>query len=265
MPMLELHRDAQRLQDEPIKHIDSLIVAGWTGRDAAAVEHHVRELAALGVAPPSSIPLYYRVAASLLTTAGVIDVVDADTSGEVEPLLVRYNGETWLGLASDHTDRALEAHSVALSKQACAKPCASGLWPFSDVADRLDTLTLRSWILEGEQDDADWTLYQEGSLETIRPLADLLAASPLGESSRGESTPGDSTPGESTRSEATRRRVDAAASQHASPAVSAMLCGTLPAIGGVRPAHAFRCELHDPASGQTLQHEYAVRILPLID
>ena len=260
MPMLELHRDAQRLQDAPIHRIDSLIVAGWTGRNAAAVEHHVRELAALGVAPPSSIPLYYRVAASLLTTAGVIDVVGADTSGEVEPLLVRYNGETWLGLASDHTDRTLEAHSVALSKQACAKPCAAGLWPFSDVAARLDTLTLRSWILEGEQDDADWTLYQEGSLEAIRPLADLLAASPLGESTPGESTPDQSTPGQSSRGS-----VDAAGGQPAIPAVSAMLCGTLPAIGGVRPAHAFRCELHDPASGQTLQHEYAVRTLPLID
>lgn len=44
-----------------------LVVAGWTGRDRAAIEHHIDELARLGVPRPSTVPLYYRLAHSLLT------------------------------------------------------------------------------------------------------------------------------------------------------------------------------------------------------
>ena len=39
-----------------------LVIAGWTGRDAAAIAHHIEELAALGVPAPSAVPLFYRVA-----------------------------------------------------------------------------------------------------------------------------------------------------------------------------------------------------------
>ena len=45
------------------------MVAGWTGRDSAAIEHHIEELAALGVPRPSSVPLYYRMASLLIAVA----------------------------------------------------------------------------------------------------------------------------------------------------------------------------------------------------
>ena len=41
--------------------IDDAIVAGWTGRDSAAVEKHIRELEALGVKRPATTPIFYRV------------------------------------------------------------------------------------------------------------------------------------------------------------------------------------------------------------
>ena len=203
----------------------ALTVAGWTGRDAAAVAHHVEELAALGVPPPSAVPLFYRVAPALLVPAGRLDVVGPDTSGEAEPFLLRAGGRLWLGVASDHTDRGLEAHSVALSKQVCGKPVAAGLWAFETVADRLDTLRLSSWIEAGA--GGPRVAYQQGTLAAIRPLADLLAACPLGE---GE----------------------------------AMLCGTLPAIGGVRPAARFGMRLDDPGTGRSLTADYAVNVLPVV-
>ena len=34
--------------------VTSLVIAGWTGRNKEAVQHHIDELAAIGVAPPSS-------------------------------------------------------------------------------------------------------------------------------------------------------------------------------------------------------------------
>ena len=88
--------------------VDHLYVAGWTGRNADAVQHHIEELAEIGVASPSEVPLYYRVSSSLLVHANTIEVLGSETSGEVEPLIIQSAGALWLGLASDHTDRGLE-------------------------------------------------------------------------------------------------------------------------------------------------------------
>ena len=208
--------------------IDRLIVAGWTGRNRDAIDHHIKELAEIGVTPPSAVPLYYRVSPSLLSISDEIQVVGDNTSGEVEPLIVRVGGKSYLGLASDHTDRALETHSVALSKQACAKPCAKELWDLADIADRLDDIELRSWIKEG----GDWVAYQEGTLAAMRPLADLMEGAEL----------------------------DALAHHGA-----AMLCGTLGVnSGGVRPAAAFRMEMRDPVLDRTITHQYVTHALPVI-
>ena len=201
--------------------IDTAVVAGWTGRDRAAVDHHIAELAAIGVAPPSTVPLFYRVSASLLTQAPAIQVLGEATSGEVEPFLVRDGGGLWLGLASDHTDRALEAVSVAASKQICPKPVSRGLWAFDEVAGHLDRLELSCDI----EEDGAFVRYQEGALAAILPLERLLEGSGLGE--RG-----------------------------------AMLCGTLAARGGVRPAARYRMALHDPVRGRTLELAYEVETLP---
>ena len=199
-----------------------LIVAGWTGRDEAAVRHHIDELAEIGVPAPSTIPLYYRASASLLTQASRIEVLGDESSGEAEPFVLRTGGALWLGLGSDHTDRGLEAHSVAHSKQICAKPIASTLWGMEGVDD-LDAVELRSWVHEG----GDWVVYQEGTLAAIRPLGELIDGAALGEN-------------------------------------EAVLCGTLGAIGGVRPAARFRMELRDPATGRAISHEYEARALPVI-
>ncbi len=109
--------------------VDTLVIAGWTGRDEAALEAHIAELEAMGVARPAATPCFYRVAASLLTTAGAIQVAGAGTSGEVEAVLFSAPDGLWVGVGSDHTDRETEAYNVTVSKQACAKPVAPVLWP----------------------------------------------------------------------------------------------------------------------------------------
>ena len=45
---------------------------------------------------------------------------------------------------------------------------------------------------------------------------------------------------------------------------SAMLCGTLGAIGGVRPSHAYKMELEDPNLNRRITLEYSVRKLPTV-
>ena len=207
--------------------VHELIIAGWTGRDADAVEAHIRELEALGVPRPKSTPAYYRVAASLLTQASRIQVAGRASSGEAEPVLVAAQEGLWVGVGSDHTDRKLEAHDITLSKQACAKPLAEEFWPFAEVAGHWDSLRLRSFAHEGGR----WVLYQEGELAKIRPPQELMAGHA---GAAGSLQPG-----------------------------SAMFCGTLAVLGEVRFAEAFKVQLEDPVRQRALSHSYEVAPLPL--
>ena len=154
--------------------VSSLTVAGWTGRQQHKVLHHIEELKLLGVTPPTTTPLLYRAAKECLTQAGKIDVLGSETSGEAEPILTSHQGRLLIGLASDHTDRDLESHSIPHSKQICAKPVSKELWPLDTVVD-LDALSVQTDILE----DRDWVVYQQGTVEEILPLRSLWKDSGL--------------------------------------------------------------------------------------
>ncbi len=143
------------------------VVAGYTGRDASAVQHHIDELAAIGIAPPPEVPMFYTMDAELFDTSGEHDATENLTSGEIEPLYVRHNGRYYLGIGSDHTDRVLEADDIGDSKRACPKPVASQVMAVDSIADlSLDACLARSWV--------DGQLYQEGSLAGLRTPGDIV-------------------------------------------------------------------------------------------
>ena len=154
-----------------MKGVSQLVIAGWTGRDEAALRKHIRELEALGVKAPKSTPVFYRVAASLFTFSDEIEVLGPDTSGEVEFVLVKTASELRVTVGSDHTDRKVEAIGVALSKQLCAKPVAAQSWRYEEVKPHWEKLVLRSW--------ADGELYQEGPVTAMRAPEDLMKRYPL--------------------------------------------------------------------------------------
>jgi hypothetical protein len=208
--------------------IDELVIAGWTGRDVAALEHHIEELKAIGVHPPSKVPLYYRVAADLLTQAETVQALGDDTSGEAEPVLVGTPDRLWVTVGADHTDRKLESYSVAHSKQVCPKVIGRTAWRFEEVEPHWDQIILRSFIEEGGKK----VPYQEGLLGKIRAPRDLIAGWRNGE-----------------------KRL---------PAGVAMFCGTLPAIGAIRSSSRFDMELDDPVLGRKISHAYTVRTLPIV-
>lgn len=204
--------------------IDAAVLAGWTGRDSHAVEQHIAELKALGVARPSAVPIFYRVSGSRVTTSEQIESTIA-SSGEVEAVLLRERGALWVGVGSDHTDREVETYGVAVSKQMCDKPIAAEMWAFDEVVDHWDELMLRSWMTE----DGVEVLYQEGALAAmLRPERLLSCVDPQ------------------------------------LPEKGLMLCGTLAARGGVRFSESFRYELEDPVRGRSISGRYAVRPLPLV-
>jgi hypothetical protein len=209
--------------------IREAVIAGWTGRDKAALEKHIAELEALGVKRPASTPIFYRVAASRLTTDETIEASGGASSGEAEYVLLQHGGKLWVGTGSDHTDREVETYGVTVSKQMCDKPVAPRFWSFDDVAAHWDRLVLRSHVVEAGRR----TLYQEG------PVAAMLAPRELIERYREAAgcALGDGT---------------------------LMFCGTLAARGGIRPAERFEFELEDPVRGRAIRHGYAIATLPVL-
>jgi hypothetical protein len=152
-------------------------------------------------------------------------VLGPDTSGEAEPVVVAHGGRLWLTVGSDHTDRKAETMGIALSKQLCGKPVGGELWLLDDVVGHWDQIKLRAFAtIDGRR-----VAYQDGTLAGMRTPADLIArwGKPL---SSG----------------------------------TVMFCGTLAAIGGIRPASRFEVELEDPVLGRTLRHAYDIDALPVV-
>lgn len=207
------------------------IIAGWTARSRAAIDEHIAELKELGVAPPKRTPMFYRVAASRLTAADRIEAIGSASSGEVELFLVNIDGDLWVGAGSDHTDREAEAVGITLSKQLCDKPVATSLWRLDDIAPHWDRLELTAHAtIAGSR-----VRYQHG------PVAGMLAPTDLLEIFAKEDAEGGFGPGD------------------------LMMCGTLPAEGGVRPASRFEFELTDPVLDRRIAHAYDIAELVVDD
>jgi hypothetical protein len=207
-----------------LRTVRELVIAGWTGRDVAALEKHIRELEAIGVKRPKTTPIFYRVAASLLTSDNTIEVLGDQSSGEAECVVYGRDDGLFVGLGSDHTDRKAETVSVSLSKQMCAKPVSREVWRLEDVAAHWDRLILRSNVgTEGRR-----RLYQEGPVAAMRPPTELFKL-----------YCGDLL-----------------------PVGTAMFCGTLAVHGGITPSETFEMELEDPVLGRKITHSYRVKTLP---
>lgn len=206
--------------------VDHLVIAGWAGRDKAAMEHHIKELEALGVKRPATTPTFYRVAANRLTQAPVIECNGPDSSGEAETLIIAHGGKLYVGLSSDHTDRKVEAYGITVSKQMCDKPVGPEIWPFEEVEAHWDKLILRSWLIE----NGERALYQEGTVASLLSPAEVIA-----------------------------QYTDGAGLKDG----TAILGGTMPAIGGVRAGERFECELVDEVLSRKLTLAYDVAVLPI--
>lgn len=217
------------LPDGSTRDVDvvQLLNAGYAGRRQADVAAHVAELAELGVPAPSVTPALYPVSPYLAQQTDRVAAPHARTSGEAEwALVVAADGELLLTAACDHTDRDLEVHGVAWSKNAAPDVLARQAWLLSDVESRIDDLTLRAWVTH---EDGQETEIQHGKLaELLTPgyWAEVLRE-------RDALTPG-----------------------------TVLISGTIPMTDGVDQfADGWRVELGDPATGNTIHLAY--RVIPL--
>ncbi|WP_338598912.1 DUF2848 domain-containing protein [Saccharopolyspora sp. SCSIO 74807] len=205
--------------------VRTLLNAGYAGRRQDDVAAHVAELAELGVPAPTRTPSLYPIAPYLAMQVAEVPVQHARTSGEAEWALVIAGPDerdVLLTAACDHTDRELEVHGVAWSKQAGPDVLGRRAWRLVDVADRIDELTLTAW--------AGGRRIQHGTLAEL-----LTPAYWLGElRAWGLAEPG---------------TVLLSGTIPMDPAVDQF-------------AGSWRAELGDPANGDALSCEYAVQVLP---
>ncbi len=219
----ELNGDATAVDVE----IAQVVIGGWTGRDQAAVQHHIDELAEIGVPAPSKTPLFYRVSADLLTQAETIQTVGDGGSGEVEAVLVGTSAGILVAVGSDHTDRKAESYSVALSKQLCAKPISRQAWRLEDVIGAWDEILLQS----AQEREGQTVEYQSGALSACRRPEEM---------------------------------VKLYAGEDALPVGTVLFLGTIPVIGGIAGGDAFAMRLADPTHDRVLGHAYRIDVLPVV-
>ena len=214
---------AGRSVEVPVR---TLLNAGYAGRSQEDVAAHVAELAELGVPAPARTPCLYPVAPYLAMQVDEVPAQHARTSGEAEWALViagPREEDVLLTAACDHTDRELEVHGVAWSKQAGPDVLGSRAWRLVDVADRIDSLTLTA--------EAGGHRIQRGALaELLSPHYWLDRLRELGLDETGTVLLSGTIP------------MDGAVDQFAG---------------------SWRVRLADPATGDVLECGYTVRELPM--
>jgi len=203
-----------------------LINAGYTGRDQAAVRHHIEELRAHGVPAPASTPTLYAKPACLLTQGPTIEVLGGQTSGEAEFVLLISGDRVLVAAGSDHTDRELEKVSIEKAKMMCPNVISRDVWDLAEVRAGWDEIVLRAHATtQGRR-----VLYQEARLGQIMTPEDLMALA--------------------------KGRTDGDLEG------LALFSGTVPMIGGEMIfGDRFEVELADARRGRALRCDY--RIAPL--
>ena len=205
--------------------VDRLVCCGWVGRDPAALQAHIDELAHLGVPPPTRVPIYMNFSPYLLTTDDHLDVVSGTTSGEVEYVLICRGDQMLVTVGSDQTDREVETTSIVASKQMCSKHMARRCWRYGDVASHWDRLQLRSWVSHAGRRQP----YQDAPLSSILDPDTLLSNLPGGPVASG---------------------------------TMVLYSGTIATKTGLVYGDAYELELHDPVLGRSIDASYRVVVLP---
>lgn len=141
---------------------------GSATRDPATAVAHQQEVAESGIHIAFDVPAprIYPIALHALTTDEALFVQTDRTSGEVE-IVLHMADELYVGVGSDHTDRAMETVSIPGSKQACANHLATTMWPYEEMRHLWDDCVLRSWV--------DGRLYQEVGVDAFLAPDDVIA------------------------------------------------------------------------------------------
>lgn len=205
--------------------IDDCCLFGWAGRDKEEVRKHAEELAEHGIRGPKNTPEYFLCSPNVITHDKNITVVGDGTCGEIEFFFIEREANIYVGVASEHTDRALEAVDMVKSKAICQKPLGTTLWKYEDIKDHWDDIELISWqTINGEE-----VLYQKSKLSALLSL-------------------------ETIRKEALKVYDDLEK--------CIIFSGTIPALNGLVYGENFRGCMKDDILGRNIEFKYDIKTVP---
>lgn len=205
--------------------IKRILIVGYSGSNTKKIMEHIEELEKeLGVPAPKRIPTIFECSKENLTFDSQVSFVGDMTSGEAEFLIVKHNGEIYIGIGSDHTDRKLESVSVLKSKQVCPKPFSTKLWLYKDVKNNWNNLKLESYqVIENQE-----VLYQKGT------LAEILSVEKI---------------------------IDELEKRVGSIENSIIFSGTVPLVSGFKYGEIFKGKLIDEEKNRSLELEYSINVI----
>jgi len=144
---------------------NKIINGGFTGRDQVAVQAHIQELAEEGIPGPEVTPVFFSLTCNTLVCKDLIQVNGPKTSGEVEYVMCLKGDKTYIGIGSDHSDRALEQSSMGKAKEICPNIISETVWDYDDIKDHWNELEISS-VVKNKMGD-EYTLYQKDTLASI--------------------------------------------------------------------------------------------------
>lgn len=221
---LQLTVDSLDSKEDLSFQVNKLINAGYGARDQSNVRAHIEEMKDLNLKMPETIPTIFPLSNHMVTTETSIQVQHKKTNGEVEFMLLLQEGEWYVAVGSDHTDRELESFSVPICKQAYPNFIAPVVWRVNDIIEHWDQIQLKAWMtVDGKRER-----YQEGTFGDILPFSFW---------------------------EKRMKELDA----HESG--SAIMCGTVPTVDGLKYGEKFEYEMFDPVLDRKVASFYDLSYL----
>ncbi|MDD5544284.1 MAG: DUF2848 family protein [Acidobacteriia bacterium] len=202
-----------------------LLCAEFSGRKEQLAEEQRASTQGPDPARGHKTPQFFPISPQLLTNADKIIVNGKRTSGEVEYVALKFEGEIYITVGSDHSDRSLESSAFSKSKQVCPKVVAHQMILHRELRPYPDELRLSSHVQSMDRK----VLYQSASVADLMRLGSLLRSCPLNLDFEG----------------------------------AVLFSGTIPTIADI-PVFSphFYFQLEFPRYQFTIAHDYAVETLP---
>jgi hypothetical protein len=122
---------------------------GFTIKDTAKMDRHMEEVEKIGVRRPytDQPPMIFPMATWSTVFGSEAEVQYRRTNGEVEIVTIDNDGELFVTVGSDHTDRKLEQVSIPWSKQVAPNVVCPVVWRWEDVKDHWDQVSMECWVV----------------------------------------------------------------------------------------------------------------------
>jgi len=115
-----------------------------------------------GINGPDSTPVYYPKTHQLIEIGEVVYALDSDCSSEAEFVILKHQGELYIGCGADVFDKKVESLEGAKSKHLYPNQISHDVWRYQDIEKNWDEIKIESWLGKGKK-----SLYQSKKLKDI--------------------------------------------------------------------------------------------------